>query len=161
MYFSFINIFPFPLNILEPQTTRRLDRKKIYAFVTSHGLNGARVEQKRMKRVRARTMCAASSQRKPLLRRSVRVNTMTVTGTMTAMTTLFQLRPASRENNATRTFSHVLSIHVSPYIFHPFFFFQKHASLWPMDTLIIAYVSTKFPAWFQKVDIIHFVEDNF
>lgn len=98
LHFSFVAKRPWS------RSGERSDPEKKYAFVTNHGLNRAPAERKRMEH--ARTMCVANGQRKPLLRqRSVHANTMTVMRTMTAMPTLFQLRPCLHEDDAGVTLS--------------------------------------------------------
>lgn len=102
--------------------------EKKYAFVTSCGLNRPWNRREWSVCARANNVCGDSRGSRCYTTAIHRVSAMTVTRTMTAMTTLFQLRPASRENNASWTSSRVLSIRMNLYFFCFFFFLLLFSS---------------------------------
>lgn len=129
-FFLFIKC-PWTINlVLITHTYTHTKREKKYAFVTSCGLNRLWNRGEWSVCARANNVCGDSRGSRCYTTPIHRVSAMTVTRTMTAMTTLFQLRPASRENNASRTSSHVLSIRMNLYFFC-FFFFLLLPSFFP------------------------------
>ena len=115
---------------------------KKYAFVTSCGLNRPWNRREWSVCARANNVCGDSRGSRCYTTAIHRVSAMTVTRTMTAMTTLFQLRPASRENNASWTSSRVLSIRMNLYFFCFFFFLLLSSSF--LSPFFLSFSLTSF-----------------